>query len=150
VHLDGNVQSTDIPNLSAVTAGALPPNPSELLGSEKMREILHVVGSQTEMILIDTPPILAVTDAMVLAPRVDGVLLIVKPGRTKLTACKQAVEQLHRVGARLLGVVLNDVRFNRSRFSYYNYQNFYYSYAELYGDSSSKEKVKKARRKQKS
>jgi Mrp family chromosome partitioning ATPase len=102
------------------------------------------------MIIIDTPPVLAVTDATVLAPRVDGILLVVKPGVTKLAACKQAVEQMHRVGANVLGVVLNEVELRRSRYSYYHYKGLYYSYYEQYEDAPHKTKPRIARQNQKS
>jgi non-specific protein-tyrosine kinase len=131
--LNGSLQKTDIEGLFALTSGALPPNPAELLGSEKMFEILRQVGEHTDIILLDSPPVMAVTDAAVLAPRVDGVLLVVKPGSTKLAACKQAVEQLQRVGANILGVVLNDIEMKRSRYRYAYYRGYYYTYNKYYG-----------------
>jgi non-specific protein-tyrosine kinase len=137
VNLDGAVQKTDIQNYYALTSGSLPPNPSELLGSEKMVDIIHQLKDQAELVVIDTPPVLAVTDACVLAPRVDGVLLIIKPGVTKLAACKQAIEQLRHVGAKILGVVLNEIEIKRSRYYYYHYRGYYYAYYDSYGESPS-------------
>lgn len=128
--LNGTLRETPIDNLFVITSGALPPNPAELLGSEKMSEILQVVSERTDIILLDSPPVMAVTDAVVLAPRVDGVLLVVKPGTTKYAACRQAIEQLHRVGANILGVVLNDVEITRSRYHYY--RGYYYTYYDKY------------------
>lgn len=125
VNLNGSLQKTEVPNLYVLTSGSLPPNPSELLGSEKMQEIVHQVNDQSDLILVDSPPVLAVTDASVLAPRMDGVLLVVKPGVTKFMALKQAVEQLRRVGANVIGIVLNEVEFKRSR---YYYKSYYYTY----------------------
>jgi non-specific protein-tyrosine kinase len=140
--LNGALRETSIDNLFALTSGALPPNPSELLGSEKMYEILNLVGERTDIILLDSPPVMAVTDAAVLAPRVDGVLLVVKPGSTKLAACRQAIEQLQRVGANILGVVLNDVELNRSRYHYY--RGYYYTYYDnYYNDESETSRVEK-------
>ncbi len=139
VVLNGALRKTDIENLSVITSGAIPPNPSELLGSEKMLEILRQVEEQADFILLDTPPVTAVTDAAVLAPRVDGVLLVVKPGITKLAACKQTIEQLERVGANILGVVLNDVEWKRSRYRYSYYRGYYSTYDMYYG---SEEKAK--------
>ena len=95
-----------------------------------MSEILQLVRERTDIILMDSPPVMAVTDAAVLAPRVDGVLLVVKPGSTKLAACRQAIDQLHRVGANVLGVVLNDVEMKRSRNRYY--RGYYYTYYDKY------------------
>jgi succinoglycan biosynthesis transport protein ExoP len=133
--LDGSLQKTLTPHLSVLTSGALPPNPSELLGSEKMFDILGQVAEQADIIIIDSPPVMAVTDSTVLAPRVDGVLLVLKPGVTKLAAARTAVEQLRRVGANLLGVVLNEIDVGNSRYSYYN-RGYYHAYQEYYGDSA--------------
>ncbi len=130
--LNGAMRKTGIDNLFALTSGVLPPNPAELLGSEKMSEILNQVRKKADIILLDTPPVLAVTDASVLAPRVDGVLLVVKPGVTKLAACKQAVEQLNRVGAKILGVVLNDISVKRASYRYAYYRGYYYNYYDSY------------------
>jgi Mrp family chromosome partitioning ATPase len=88
------------------------------------------------MVLIDTPPSLTVTDATVLAPLVDGIILVVKAGNTKMAAVKRQVAALRQVGARLLGVVVNDVHFESSRYSYYYHSYYYRSY--YYSDSSSK------------
>ncbi len=140
--LNGALRETSIDNLFALTSGALPPNPSELLGSEKMYEILNLVSERTDIMLLDSPPVMAVTDAAVLAPRVDGVLLVVKPGSTKLAACRQAIDQLQRVGANILGVVLNDVEMNRSRYHYY--RGYYYTYYDnYYNDESETSRVEK-------
>jgi succinoglycan biosynthesis transport protein ExoP len=125
VQLNGHLQQTAVSNLRAITSGSLPPNPSELLASERMGAILETVEEQAEMVVFDSPPVLAVTDAAVLAPRVDGVLLVVKPGVTKLAACRQSIEQLQRVGANLLGVVFNDVEVRRLNYSYQYYQGYY-------------------------
>jgi non-specific protein-tyrosine kinase len=144
--LDGAAQKTETPNLFTVTSGSLPPNPSELLGSSKMVEILKTAEQDANMIILDTPPVLAVTDAVVLAPRVDGVLLVVKPGATKMAAARQSANQLRQVGAKLLGVVLNDVEIKRSRYYYYHYQGYYYTYYDNYGgenDNGSRQKVKR-------
>jgi capsular exopolysaccharide synthesis family protein len=125
VHLNGHLQQTNVSNLRAITSGSLPPNPSELLASERMGLILEQVEEQAELVVFDSPPVLAVTDAAVLAPRVDGVLLVVKPGVTRLAACRQSIEQLQRVGANLLGVVINDVEVRRLNYNYQYYQGYY-------------------------
>jgi Mrp family chromosome partitioning ATPase len=140
--LDGSLQKTETENLFIVPSGEMPPNPSELLGSGKMFDILSLIREQADVLIIDSPPIMAVTDSAVLAPRVDGVLLVVKPGVTKLAVAAQAVEQLTRVGANMLGVVLNEVDFSKSRYSYYQYKGYYYSYSAYYGDGKKKKKTK--------
>jgi non-specific protein-tyrosine kinase len=115
-------------SLSVLTAGSLPPNPSELLGSQKMREILGELIDANEVIVVDTPPVMAVTDAAVLAGQMDGVLLVFRPGKTKMTAMVQAVEQLRRVNARLIGLVANDVEIERRGYGNYYYRDYYNSY----------------------
>lgn len=111
---DGLVKPTEIKDLSVVTTGSLPPNPSELLSSEKMSDILRQLSNQFNTIIVDTPPALVVTDAIVLAPRVDGVIVVVKPTVTKRAELRRVIEQLQHVKANLLGVVINDVKIGHS------------------------------------
>lgn len=136
--LNGSCQATRIENLSVMATGQLPPNPAELLGSKRMQDILGMVREKADIALIDTPPILAVTDASVLAPTVDGVLVVVRPGKTRASAARQTVEQLRRVNAPLLGVVMNNLNLRGSRYGYrYHYYRDYTAYQNYY---SSKEK----------
>ncbi len=132
------VQGSPIENLRVLTAGDLPPNPSELLGSEKMQNILNMVKEVAEYAVIDSPPVMAVTDSAVLAPKVDGVLLVVKPGETQLAIAKKTVEMLRRGDVQLLGVVLNEVNLRHSR---YYYKGYYYA-GRKYLDSGKSEKKK--------
>jgi len=143
VNLDGTLQKTATDGLLALPAGDVPPNPAELLGSEKLFDILNQIGNESDLTIIDSPPVMAVTDSAVLAHRVDGVLLVLKPGTTKLAAARQAVDQLRRVGANPLGVVLNVVDFSRSRYTYYHYKGYYYTYHYYYDESGNKVKSKK-------
>ncbi len=146
---DGAMRETAIPGLSVMTSGSLPPNPAELIGSERMLGLLRHLQQQADVVVIDSPPVMAVTDAAVLAPRVDGVLLVVRPGTTKLGASKQAVEQLRRGGANILGVVLNDVELKRGRYNYY-YKGYYYAYYNQYNDPSKRKRrrITRPRRKE--
>jgi len=132
---NGSLKSTAVANLHAIPSGNLPPNPSELLSSGRMVEILQSLSEQFNTVILDSPPTLLVTDATVLAPRVDGVLLVVKPSVTKWVALRQAIEQLQHVKANLLGVVINDINVGQSRYYYYRgyYKRKYgkgYHYAE--------------------
>ncbi len=132
---DGSLKSTEVANLHAITSGNLPPNPSELLSSGRMSEILKQLSDQFNTVIVDSPPTLLVTDALVLASRVDGVLLVVKPSVTKWGSLRQSIEQLERVKANLLGIVVNDVNIGRSKYYYYRgyYKQKYgkaYHYAE--------------------
>lgn len=136
--LDGVLQRTPAENLSVVTTGDLPPNPSELLGSEKMNEIINQVMDVSDVLVIDSPPVMLVTDSAVLSQRVDGVLLVLRQGETNLDFARHSVEALRRVGANLLGVVLNGVPARSSRYGYYRYQGYDASYADYYGEDGHK------------
>ena len=113
------VQDTAVPNLQVLTSGPLPPNPSELLGSRQMTRVLERLRDAAELVLFDAPPVVAVTDAALLAPRVDGVLLVVDAGATRRDVARRARGQLDKVNARLLGVVLNNVPLDSQMFGYY-------------------------------
>jgi len=138
--LNGTRQTTRVDNLSIVTTGLLPPNPAELLGSQKMQHILTSMRQAADIVLIDTPPILAVTDAAVLAPTLDGVLLVVRPGKTRASALRLTLEQFQQVNAHVLGVVLNDIDLRGQPYAYhYHYYRNYSAYQDYYGG---KEKAK--------
>ena len=113
------LQETCVPNLFLLTTGTLPPNPSELLASRRMSEVIAALQSHADMILFDAPPIIAVTDAAVLASKVDAVLLVISAGRTKREHAKKARALLEKVNARLIGTVLNNVKGETSMYRYY-------------------------------
>ena len=141
-HPEGAIQDTLADGLSVIPSGKIPPNPSELLASERMSKVIERLKQDAEIIIVDSPPVTAVTDSSVLAPRMDGVLLVIQPGVTKLDAARHAVEQLHRVGANLIGVVLNNVEPKSSRYGYYyRYDRAYYAEEE-----SARERSLRARR----
>jgi capsular exopolysaccharide synthesis family protein len=127
IRLDGIIRQNKSTGLSIMTSGNLPPNPAELLGSEKMLEIISKVKDISDIIVFDSPPLTVVTDATVLSKRVDGVILIVNSGTTKVGAAQQAVEQLRRVDANILGVVLNNVGSQKSYY-YSTYTSYYDTY----------------------
>ena len=130
--------------LSVITSGSLPPNPGELLGSAKMLQILEELRSQTDMLIIDSPPSL-VADAQVLAAKVDGVLLVIWPGHTHIDSAKATIEQLKRAEANVVGVVIN--RIPRDRSGYYGGHYYYYSNSDksyhYYSEEGRKGKKKK-------
>lgn len=113
------LQDTGVPNLSIITSGPLPPNPSELLGSRRMAEVLAQLKSQADIILLDSPPIIAVADAAILASKVDGVILVVQAYKTKRDFARKAKAILEKANANLLGVVLNNVKMDVSLYRYY-------------------------------
>lgn len=127
------LRETDVNNLRVLTSGPVPPNPQELLGSQRMEDLLQRLRREADVVLIDTPPSLVVADANVLAARTDGVLLVVNADRTRRVAVQQATEGLRQVGASLLGGVLNMVDIRRGRGAgYYSYYGNYYSH--YYGE----------------
>jgi capsular exopolysaccharide synthesis family protein len=126
------VHTTEIENLSVVGSGPFPPNPSELLGSSAMRDVLRDAQGEFDVVLIDSPPLLAVTDAAVLATMADGAILVIRVGSTAKAAVRRAVAQLQTVHGRIVGAVLNDVDLRSGAFSgSYGYYYYYY-----YGEGS--------------
>lgn len=107
--------------LDVLPPGALPPNPSELLGSQRMADLLDKLGRQYDSVVIDAPPVLPVTDAAVLAALVDAVMLVVSWAKTEVVAAEEAAYSLERVGGRLVGVVLNASRTGRAKAYYQTY-----------------------------
>ncbi len=124
---------TPIENLRVIPSGNLPPNPAELIASKRMKGFLEGLKAQAELLIIDTPPLQVVTDALSIAPEMDGVLLVVQPGKTHVTAASQTVEQLKRAKAQILGVVLNPLDLKRSQYAYrYGYKDGRSGYGEYY------------------
>lgn len=114
------LQGTAVPNLRVLPAGPPPPNPSELLGSQRMEKIIEALKSQAEVVFLDSPPIIAVTDAAVLSRKVDGVLLVVSVGQTKRDYALKAKQLLEKVNAKILGVVLNNAKLEARLYRYYS------------------------------
>lgn len=114
------LQETNVPNLRLLTSGTLPPNPSELLASRRMSDVIAALQQQADVILFDAPPVVAVTDAAVLASKVDAVLLVVSAGKTKREHARKARALLEKVNARLIGTVLNNVKGETSLYQYYS------------------------------
>jgi succinoglycan biosynthesis transport protein ExoP len=118
--LDEAIQDGDVPGVRVLTSGPLPPDPAELLGSPHMADLIEQLVQQFDVVLLDTPSLLAVTDAAVLAPVVDGVILVVGRAQTQREAVRAARQQLAGVKARLVGVVVNRAN-QRSSDRYYRY-----------------------------
>lgn len=113
------VQESEIPHLSVLTSGPIPPNPSELLASAQMAELLKEMKKQFDMVIFDTPPILAVADAQILANQVDGTILVVSSGKTEKDAALKSKELLSNAQGKLLGVVLNNRKVEEGNYYYY-------------------------------
>jgi len=119
--LDGHLQPTGVENLRLMSTGPLPPNPSELLGSQRMAALIERLKEEADVILFDSPPALAVADASVLATQADGVVMVTDAGRTRRNLAKESVERFQKVGANVLGVVLNRLKTGGGGYYYYYY-----------------------------
>lgn len=137
------ILSTDIQGVDVILSGSIPPNPSELLGSPQMQHLLDDLKESYDYIFLDSPPINLVTDAVVLAPKCDGVLMLVRANRSERGSVIHAVEQLEYAKAKILGFVLNGVdmeklhygykkygygRYSRSGYRHYGYRKYSYGY----------------------
>jgi capsular exopolysaccharide synthesis family protein len=118
-NLEQVVQQSAVENLYILTSGPLPPNPSELLGSNSMKELVSKAENEFDIILFDSPPVLAVTDAQVLTNLSDGTILVVRSGSTDQDAAKKAKDLLQVGNSRLLGVVLNSKKQKQDQYYYY-------------------------------
>lgn len=127
--------------LDFVAAGTIPPNPSELLGSHQMAELLAQLRAKYDMVILDAPPLLPVTDAAILSTAADGAILIARHGATKREHIEDSADALHQVSARLLGTVLNFVPVRKRRKYGYGYE---YGYGYGYGYETSESQLKDA------
>jgi capsular exopolysaccharide synthesis family protein len=127
VTLEDAVQPTAVRNLFALPCGPIPPNPSELLHTAAFAAVIRSAAQQFDRIIIDSPPIAAVSDALIVSTQVDGTVVVVKAGATTRDAARRTLRSLADVNARVLGVVLNDVDAKDSRYGGYHYSYGYYS-----------------------
>jgi capsular exopolysaccharide synthesis family protein len=141
--LSSIIQQTAIPNLLAVPAGRFPPNPAELVGSERMKQAIAFLDERFDHIVIDSPPLLLVADARILATTVDGVILVIKAGKTPRQAVQHSKLLLQQVHAHVIGTLLNDADIFSPDFYYYSRSYYYgskkkyhYVYAEHPPDAS--------------
>lgn len=138
---DGYLQPTPVENLEVLTTGPLPPNPAELLGSVRFHALIENLKQHADVVLFDSPPALAVTDATILARLVDGVVLVVDAGMTRRQWAANAKEALDKAGVHILGVALNRLRPQSSGYYYYYYRRYY-----TYGDGDGGEGERGQRR----
>jgi succinoglycan biosynthesis transport protein ExoP len=124
-HLVSIIKKSEVPNLFYIPAGPIPPNPSELLGSNLFKKMLGALQTRFEYILVDTPPVLGFADAIILSSSVSGVILTVLGGKTPKWALQRAKEALQQTQTKILGVVINRVDIRRSDYGHYHQ---YYSY----------------------
>jgi capsular exopolysaccharide synthesis family protein len=130
--VDEVLRPSAVENLTILSSGTPPPNPSELLGSQRMREVLAELQSRYDLVVLDTPPVLLAPEASVLAAGADGVVLVVRAGVTQRAAAQDAAQQLRTVGANLVGSVLNDPDAKLPGYSsYYAYRYYGYAYGQV-------------------
>ncbi|HEY9450734.1 MAG TPA: polysaccharide biosynthesis tyrosine autokinase, partial [Gemmatimonadaceae bacterium] len=123
--LDEVISPTLVDGLSFIPAGALPPNPSELLGGPRMRSVLDTLQARFDVVLLDTPPVHVAADSMILGRSADGVLLVVRAGSTQRDSAQDAIARLTAVGARVVGAVLNDPDHKVPQYGGYYYYDYY-------------------------
>lgn len=119
--VDKCIQETELENLYVLTAGAIPPNPAEILSSEKMKNLIEDLKNIYDYIFIDTPPIGLVTDAGALSSFIDGVVLVVKSESIEKKYLEETKKKLDAVDARILGVILNSYKSEQKDYNYYSY-----------------------------
>lgn len=125
--IDEVVRATDIPGVTVMQCGPLPPNPSELLHTRRFADVIQETREKYDVVIFDTPPLGAVTDPAVISTQVDGTIMVVRSGATTRNGVDAALRQLHSVSARLVGIVLNGVDLTDSNYgSYYAYYRGYY------------------------
>jgi polysaccharide biosynthesis transport protein len=133
IPFDDVIQATEVPNLSVVLSGPIPPNPSELLASDRMKHLIEDVRSKYAYVIFDSPPVLAVTDAIVLAASADGVVLTVHGGQTPRELVQRSAEKLRQANIPVLGAILNNLDLHQYG---YTYRKSYYDYYESNEDEN--------------
>jgi len=123
--LPAALHETQVPGLHVIPAGRTPINPTELIASARLARALELLRERFTHVIFDTPPIFGVSDALALAPRVEGVVLVLRHGQAHRDAARRALQLLGSVRARLLGVVLNDVNVRQAGAGYYGYYGYY-------------------------
>lgn len=126
VEVDELIQQLPRANISLLACGPIPPNPAELISSDKMKNMLATLAERYDHILIDAPPIMNVTDAVILSRLVDGVIMVVHGGRSSRDAVRRARQELESVGAKIFGVVLNNVDLRHEGYEGYYYSQYVY------------------------
>jgi capsular exopolysaccharide synthesis family protein len=116
--LNTEIHQTAVPNLFVIPAGPVPPNPPELIGSARMTTAFEWLGRNFEYVLVDAPPLMAVSDALIVSRQVGGVILVVHGGKTPKEAVQKARNLLMSVNAKILGTLVNNVKMDRSQLYY--------------------------------
>ena len=131
--LDDAIRATEVPGLSLLSCGPVPPNPAELLHTERFRELVEELTRRFDRVIFDSPPVAAVADPLILSAMADGAVLVAKASQTTRDAAARTVRALNEVNARMLGTILNDVDLESKSYGYYYYQ-YYQRYGYYYGE----------------
>lgn len=126
--IEDALRQTEVPQVSVLTSGPIPPNPAELLGSRKVAQLIADLETGFDAILFDSPPVISVSDAMVLSTLVDGVILVIRSGGLPFDIVRRGKEQLEGVKANFLGTVINSVDLAKEAYYYRYYYYYYYQY----------------------
>ena len=141
IELDDVVRETGVENLSVLTCGDIPPNPSELLHADRFIKLIDELSEKYDRVVFDSPPLGAVSDALIVSHCVDATLLVLKFGHTRRELLRRAVDQLVTVGAPFTGCVLNDIDASGSGYGY----SYYYYYRYNYSDDASRDDKKRSK-----
>jgi capsular exopolysaccharide synthesis family protein len=128
--LEKFISRSPVPHMSILPCGYVPPNPSELISSDSMKEVLRGLAEQFDYVIIDSPPLFSVSDPIILSTLVDGVILVVRSGHTRSELVRRACQDLSSVGARLLGVTLNNLDIRKDGYDYYRHYRNYVDYID--------------------
>ena len=131
---DEVIKTTEIPNLFVLPCGPLPPNPAEMLMTKRFQAVLAELSTRFDRVILDSPPVQAVTDAVVLSKLVDGVILVVRADKTLRDDVRRSAKQIHDVGSSIFGVIVNEI--NAGDRSYYSY-GYAYGYGHDEAEASS-------------
>jgi capsular exopolysaccharide synthesis family protein len=132
--IDEAIRTTEIDNLHVLPCGPIPPNPAELIHTDKFASLVEELSKHYDRVIFDSPPVTAVTDAAILVHHVDGAILIFRPLQTHRSAARQAKRSLEDVGGRILGAVFNNLDLENRDYGYYHYY-YYRKYGYYYGES---------------
>jgi len=142
--LEDTLQTTGVENLFVLPAGPLPPSPADSLGSASMKQLIQRCTTEFDFVIIDAPPVLSVTDAVILSVEVDGVVLVVRAGSSTKHCIRRTRDLVAGVGARILGVVVNAMNLNAADSYYYYGESKYSQYYNYYSDPERTAKASRA------
>jgi len=125
LNIDSIIKDTEIVNLKVITSGKMPSNPAEILSSQRLDELIRDLKSKFDFILFDSPPVASVADALILADKVDASIQVVRSGKALVPLVLRAKEQLAQTKARIIGIILNDLKIHHSNYYYYRYYRYY-------------------------